>query len=74
MAKTLLGPTDTRLLSEKVTPAELSAPVTRTSAVRTGMPAVAGTRLPSRSICTLPLATLTWPMSFASHGGRERQS
>src|SRR5258708_22643897 len=61
----LPGPTESRLLSENVTPAEPSAPVTSESDSCTGMPTVAGSRWPCRSRNTDPVATLICPTSPA---------
>jgi hypothetical protein len=58
MASSVLGPADSRLLSRKVTPTAPSLPVTSLSDWRTFMPAAAGTCLPSRSTCTVPLTVL----------------
>ena len=58
IANTLFGPTETRLLSVKVMPAELSAPVTTMSAVCRPEPTVAGILVAPRWISTDPFATL----------------
>src|SRR6185503_17348287 len=75
IAKTLFGPTDTRLLSVKVTPAEPSAPVTITSLGWMAAPTGAGSFCAPRWIWTLPLETLTRPTSAATAGtARERSA
>src|SRR5882762_9632852 len=56
---------ESRLLSENVTPAEPSAPVTSKSDSWTGMPTVAGRRWPCRSRNTAPVAALICPTSPA---------
>src|SRR5207253_4929369 len=68
IANTLFGPTDTRLLSVKVMPAEPSAPVTITSASCRPEPTFAGSFAAPRWVCTAPLETLIRPISAAAAG------
>src|SRR5262245_44198997 len=65
IARIVFGPTDSRLLSVKVTPAAPSAPVTTTSDCCTGVPTLTGSFLPARSRCTVPEAVLISPASAA---------